>query len=489
MGFTPSARSGGTADTFLGLEDVILATLMGFPNRDVYVDILRNGGKFSFEFMKTRAPSLSEKPAPSSVHIGYLFSKHLRSAFDNDFERALQPSIYDLRSMYESGDRVRSFLATNGFGWAFRLFDFQDMSLAEFDWLDYGFIKAMRLRESLKHFSNIMPRRTALGMLRRDERAVRFLANESKAVRTRINRLQLTYGRIPSDILAKLLFNCASSVIVCEAYLRLDELRSDEVFEHHLIEALESVTRGDEETAFHDVLSFSLPSVHSLARLERGEIKLRKIKEIDFRLDQLRLPPVPESTRLNALVAFLKDMLESAYSLLKLGPKKVEIFLKNNIESGKLHVQSINRYLPRQPRTGEQQVFDGMRDFMAKAVQSYPNTVLGRIRKDSQASTLYVITDLRVLPCDVIVEYSASPRDKNPRGGPQGLDTCVGRAISKTCCSDHEMLPLLHPDSRMLHEMLRSGYRFNAIAVTDGDRCLLRLHDGSNNTVASAQIA
>jgi hypothetical protein len=483
------ARVGDTADTFLGLEKVILAGVIGYPNRKVYSDIRRDGKTYSFEFMQTLDPSFSEKPASSSTHVGYLFSKHLKSTFDNDFERALQPSIYDIRSMYESGDHLRSFLATNGLGWAFRLFDFQDSSLAEFDSLDYGFIKAMRRGESLRHFSNLMPRRIALGMLRRDERVVRFLANESKAIRTRINRLQLTYGTIAPEILPKLLLKCASSVIMCEAYLRLDELRSDEVFEHHLIEALESVKRGDEETAFHAILRFSLPSVYTLARVERGEIKLRKIKEIDFRLDQLRLPVVPESTGLNALIAFLKNMLESAYSLLKLGPKKVETFLKNKRKLDKLHVQSIDQYLLPQHGMEEQQVFDGLRDFIAEAVQSYPNTVLGRIRKTSQAPTRYIITDFRVLPCDVIVEYSASPQNKNRLRGPQGVDTCVGRAISKTCCSDHEMLPLLHPDSRMLNEMLRSGYCFNAIAVTDGNRCLLRLHDSSNNTVASAQTA
>jgi hypothetical protein len=486
MSYPCNTTTSDNIPVLIGIDDVILAAVSGYPNKEVCSDIGRNGKTYSFEFMLSPPHSPPEKPALRSNHVGYLFSKHLKSTFDNDFERALQPSIWDLRSMYESGDHVRAFLATNGFGWAFRLFDFQDVSLAEFDWLAYGFIRTMRAKENLRHLSDLIPRRAALGILRRDERIIRFLANESNTIRTRMNQLQLIYGSIPHEILGDFLLTCASAVTVCEAFLRQDDLRSDQVFERHLVEAFNSLRQGDDESAFQDVLRFSLPSVQALAILEHGDAKLRKIKEISFHLDQLRLPQTPDTRKLNSHVAFLKNMLDSAYTLLICGTKKAKASQQHAVELDSLQTIPDDQYQARKTATNENSVFEGVKEFMAEAVQSYPNVVLGRIRRHSQASTRYSIVDFRVSPCDVMLVYSAPAQAGSGSGEKQSSETLVGRAISKPCCCENEMLVLLHPDTRTLNEMLRSGYGINAIAVTNGDRCLLRVHDSSNNTVLSA---
>jgi hypothetical protein len=471
---------------FAGLEDVVFAVVSGYPNKDVCADIRRDGKSYSFEFMKSLPSSTSGSLPLSSDHAGYLFSKHLRGAFDVDFERCLQPSIYDLRSMYELGDSVRAFLATNGVGWAFRLFDFQDASLAESNWFDSGFIKSMRNAESLRSFTHFMPQRIALSMLRQDERMVRFLVNESRAIGERINRPQVTNRSIPSELLAGFLLVGTSVVMVGEAFLQRGELQSDEVFEHHLIEAFNAVKQDDAKSAFEEVLKFSLPSVHALSGLEGGETKLRKIKEINSRLHELRLPRVAESRKLNALIAFLEDILDCAYSLLTQGSRKVKTRLKQRVNLDRLQMLSEDQYLSHQPVPKEQQVPDGAREFMAEATSNYPNVVLGKIRRYAEESNRYLITDFRVLPCDVMIKYSATVSARNGSAEQPSGQPYAGIAVSKVCCCEHEMLILLHPETRTLNEMLRSGYSLNAIAVTNGNRCLFRLHDGSNNTLASA---
>jgi hypothetical protein len=478
---TPSNKTAAIT----GIENVILATVSGYPNKDICLDISRNGNTYSFEYLPS-PPSLREKPTPNPNHVGYLFSRHLKNTFDNDFDRSLQPSIYDLRSMYEAGDHVRAFLATNGFGWAFRLFDFQDVSLAEFDSLDYGLIRAMRTKENLTNLSDLIPRRTALGILRKDGRLIKFLADESKTIRARINQLQLIYGSISSEILGGFLLTCACAVTVCEAFQRQDELRPDEVFERHLVKAFNLTNQGDEGSTHQEILRFSLPSVQALAILEHGEVKLRKIKEIHFRLNQLRLPQAPKTFRLNSIVTFLKDMLDAAYSLLICGSEKVKVCLHQVVDLGSLETLPDDQYLSCKPAMKGKPVIEGVKEFMAEAVQSYPNVALGKIKRYSPASARYSITDFRVSPCDVTVAYLAPARARSESREKQVSGTVVGRAISKPCCSEQEMLTLLHPETRTLNDMLRSGYNLNAIAVTNGDRCLLRVHDGSNNTIVSA---
>jgi hypothetical protein len=388
--------------------------------------------------------------------------------------------------MYESGDALRAFVATNGVGWAFRLLDFQDVSLAEFDWLDFGFIKTMHSKEKVEYFMHCLPKRMALALLRQDERMVRLLVNESRAIGARIDRLQVLYGPIPSDLLARFLLVGTSAMIVGESFLQGGESQPDGVFEHHLVEAFNAVRRGDSKSAFDEVVKFSISSVHALAGRESGEVKLRKIREINSRLHELRLPNVPESRKLGALVAFLEDAHECANSILLRSYGKIRLRLKQKVELDRLQIQSENQYSLHQVVSKEQQVFDGIEEFMAEAIENYPNIVVGQIRTDAEESNQYLITDFRVLPCDVTVTYSVPAGTRVGLVGIQSNRSSVGRAVSKLCHCEHEMLPLLHPDTRTLNEMLRSGYGFNAIAVTNGEKCLLRVHDGSNRTVASA---
>lgn len=472
-----------------GLEEIIVAVVSGYPNEDVCADIRSDGKSYSFEPMKSPPSSPRDNSSLNANHVGYLFSKHLKSTFDVDFERCLQPSLSDLRSMYESGDALRAFVATNGVGWAFRLLDFQDVSLAEFDWLDFGFIKTMCSKENVEYFMHCMPKRMALALLRQDERMVRLLVDESRIIGARIDRLQVLYGPIPSELLARFLLVGTSAIIVGEAFLQGGESQSDGVFERHLVEAFNAVKRGDSKSAFDEVMKFSISSVHALAGPESGEAKLRKIREVNSRLHELRLPSVPESRKFIALVGFLEDVHECAYSILLRGYGKIRSRLKQRVELDGLQMLSEDQYSLHQAVSKEQQVFDGVREFMVEAIENYPNIVVGRIRTDAEGSNQYLITDFRVLPCDVTIRYSVAVGARDGLVGVQGSRSSVGRAVSKLCHCEHEMLPLLHPDTRTLNEMLRSGYGLNAIAVTNGEKCLLRIHDGSNNTVASAHTA
>lgn len=473
----------------VGLEEIIFAVVSGYPGKDVWADILKDGKCYSFELMKSSPSSLNDKSSSTPNHVGYLFSKHLKSSFHADFERSLQPSVYDLRSMYESGEPVRAFVATNGSGWAFRLFDFQDASLAESDWLESGFINATRSAKDIESFVERVPIRMALGMLRKDERVIRLLVSESRIIGARTGRLQVSYEMIPSEVLARLLLIGGCVVILGETFLQADELRSDEIFEHHLVEAFNAIKRDDTKSAFEEVLKFSLPSVNALAGSEGGETRIRKIKEINSRLHELRLPIVPETRKLNALVGFLENIHECAYSLLVQGHRKTRDRLNETPKLNEMRIPSMSQSSSGQPASEENYAFDGVIEFMNEAIRSYPNVMVGRIKRHSEARNRYLITDFRVLPCDVAIRYSPEIVAKNGLSEASGSGSLVGRTVSRLCCSEHEMLTLLHPDTRTLNEMLRVGDSLNAVAVTNGEKCLFRLHDGSDNTLMSVHTA
>ncbi len=480
------ARSGAA---LTGVEDVIFASIASYPNKGVYADIRRVGKDYSFELLESPLSSPPDKSSLSPNHVGYLFSRRLKSVCDYDFGRRLQPSVLDLRSMYESGDVVRAFIATNGEGWAFRLFNFQDLSLAEFDWLESGFVKSTRSSKDLELFLDHLPKRMALSMLQRNERMVRFLIGESKSIGTRIDRLQAFYGALPPQLLARLLSIAGSVITIGESFFQVGSLPTDDIFEYHIVEAFNSIKQGDKKSAFAQVLKFSLPTACALTRLENGDGKIREIEEVNSRLHELRLPSVPESMQLKALIVFLEETLDCASSLLVEGHKKLHIA---HDEKNKLHkapTLSNNLNLWHRSLLTEGQVFHGINEFIAEAIWNHPNVVLGKIRGSAEAPNRFSIADLRVLPCDTIIKHSVATRSGKVTRKALGGERLAGKAVSKVCQCEHEMLCSLHPETRTLNEMLRSGYVLNAIAVTNGEKCAFRLHDGSNNTLAYAYTA
>jgi hypothetical protein len=88
-----------------------------------------------------------------------------------------------------------------------------------------------------------------------------------------------------------------------------------------------------------------------------------------------------------------------------------------------------------------------------------------------------------------MIKHSVATRIEKVTTEAPADERLAGKAVSKVCQCEHEMLGYLHPETRTLNEMLRSGYVLNAIAVTNGDKCAFRLHDGSNNTLAYAYTA
>jgi hypothetical protein len=134
--------------------------------------------------------------------------------------------------------------------------------------------------------------------------------------------------------------------------------------------------------------------------------------------------------------------------------------------------------------------FQKMEEFMHEATRSYPNRVIGRIMRLPKHANHYAITDVRVVPCDVAIRISLGNATRGDSVDVHDADcssVLAGTSASLVCCYEPEMLTLLHPNTYTLNEMLRSGYSLNAIAVTNGKKCLLRLHDGSNNTIVTAR--
>jgi hypothetical protein len=480
------ARNGAA---LTGLEDIIFTAIASYPNKDVYADIRRVGKNYSFELLESPPSSPPDKSSLSPNHVGYLFSRRLKSVCDCDFGRRLQPSVLDLRSMYESGDAVRAFIATNGAGWAFRLFNFQDLSLAELDWLESGFVKSTRSSKDLELFLDHLPKRMALSMLQRDERMVRFLVDESRTIGTRIDRLQDYYGALPTQSLARLLSMAGSVITIGESFLQEGNLLIDDIFEHHIVEAFNSIKQGDVKSAFAEILKFSVPTTGALTRLEDRDDKIRKIEEVNSRLRELRLPSVPESRQLKALIAFLEETLECAYSFFVEGNKKLRTRHDERGELDRAPTTSNSLDSSHQSVLAEGQVFHGINEFIAEAIWNHPNIVLGQIRRSAEAPNRFSITDLRVLPCDIMIKHSVATRSEKVTMEALGGERLAGKAVSRVCECEYEMLCSLHPETRILNEMLRSGYVLNAIAVTNGEKCVFRLHDGSNNTLAYAHTA
>jgi len=479
-------------ETLVGLEDLIFSTIVGYPSREVYAEIIRDGNRYSFNPLNA-PPSFSQQLPPSTGVrcVGHLFSKHLKNAFDYDFERRLQPSILDLRSMYELGDMLRAFIVTNGIGWAFRLFDFHNVSLAELNWLEFGFVKATQTKETLEAFLNCMPKRMALGLLQRNQQTIEFLVGELTSMVTRVERPLDYYGvATPTERINELLAVAPGVLVVGETFQQKDELQSNEVFEQHIVEAFNAIRGGDNRLAFSEVLKFSLPIISTLTQVENGANKLGRITDMNSRLLQLRLPDVPESKKLRILIEFLKETLEHGYLLLKEGYNK----RKGTPMQGNRSENEADCHLvlcsPSQIGGVGEPRFHEIEKFMFEATRRYPNRVIGQIVHRCNQANQYAITDVKAVPCDVAISISSGTtirRDSSERCDTGTPTVLVGKSVSKICCCEHEMLTLLHPNTYTLNEMLRSGYSLNAIAVTNGEKCLLRVHDGSNNTVLTAR--
>nr|MDO8097953.1 hypothetical protein [Candidatus Njordarchaeota archaeon] len=476
-----------------GLEDLVLSAIVGFPSREVYAEILRNENRYLFHPLD-EPPSFSQPSQPSmgTSHVGYLFSKRLRNASDYDFDKRLQPSISDLRSMYESGDTLRSFIVTNGVGWAFRLFDFHNVSLAELNWLEFGFIKAMRNAETVDAFFNCIPKRMALGLLQGNRGIIEFLVGELEAVVTGIERLQDYNGvMIPTGRINELLAVAPGVLVVGEAFQKKDELQPSEVFEQHMVGAFNAIKGGDNKLALSEALKFSLPAISILTEVENGPDKLGRITDMNSHLLQLRLPDVPESKKLKILVDFLKKTLEYGYRFLKEGYYKRKMYREQGNRSSK---KADGCDVP----CSQSQIggvggltFNDIGKFMFEATSSYPNRVIGQIVHPRNQANRYAITDVKLVPCDMAISISSrntTRKDSFERRDIDSSTVLVGKSVSKVCCCEHEMFTLLHPSTYTLNEMLRSGFTFNAIAVTNGERCLLRLHDGSNNSILTASL-
>jgi hypothetical protein len=357
------------------------------------------------------------------------------------------------------------------------------LSLAEFDWLDYGSIKGMESDTNARSFLEAIPNRMALGLLRRDEHLIGNLVNESRRAWTKMGQLEASQETVLPETLAKILLTGSCVVIVGDAFLQGDQLWAGEVFEHHLVKAFNAIKRGDTESAFEEALRFSFPSIHVLTGSEEKNTRIGKIKVVSSRLHELRLPNVPEARKLKALVRFLEDVNECAYSLLVEGHSKAKSYLSEISKSNTIQVPSVSQFASCQPVSEEGYVFDGALEFMNETIKSFPNIVIGRINRCAGALNQFSIADFKVLPCDITLRYSAQTREKSGLSEPPDNRLCAGRAASRLCCSKHEMLALLHPETRTLNEMLRAGYSYNAIAVTDGEKCMFRLHDGSDNTI------
>nr|MDO8134788.1 hypothetical protein [Candidatus Njordarchaeum guaymaensis] len=268
-----------------------------------------------------------------------------------------------------------------------------------------------------------------------------------------------------------------------------DELQSKEVFEQHMIEAFNAIKQGDNRLAFSEALKFSLPTISVLTEAENGANKVGRIAGMNSRLLQLRLPDVSESEKLKNLIEFLKETLEHAYRFLKEGYDKRKRSPEQKNQSGKKVDGSAIPSCQSQTGVVGELKFHDVEKFMFKATRSYPNRVIGQIVQSRTQANRYAIADVREVPCDVVIRISSGNtlrRDSVGRRVADASTVLVGRSVSKVCCCEHEMFTLLHPTTYTLNEMLRSGYSFNAVAITNGERCLLRLHDGSNNTVLTA---
>jgi hypothetical protein len=482
----------GSGVELLGLEELVFSAILGYPSRDVHAEILRDRSRYLFNPLNAPPsfPQTSRSPT-GLTRVGHLFSKRLKNAFDYNFEQHLQPSILDLRSMYESGDTVRSFIVTNGVGWAFRLFDFHNVSLVELSWLELGFIKALRNKESIEEFFKCIPKRMALGLLQNNGSIIEFLVDELEATVTRFNRSQDSPGpAMPVQEINKILALAAGAIMLGEAFQQKEKLWSKEVFEHHAVKAFEAIRQGDNRQAFGEVLKLSLPAISILTKGENNASKLLRIVDISSRLRQLRLPEVRESERLKTLIEFLEETLEQAYLFLKEGYDKRKSQSMQKKQSEKRTDDSAISVFQTQIDAGRSLEFHEIEEFMLKATKSYPNRVIGRIMQSPNQANHYSITDVRVVPCDVAIKISlgsATSRGSADRHDTDCSPVLVGTSVSEACCCEHEMLTLLHPKTYALNEMLRSGYSLNAIAITNGERCLLRLHDGSDNTIITAR--
>jgi hypothetical protein len=468
------------------LEGIIFAAIASYPNKEVYADICKVGESYSFKLLESPPSPLPAEQPLGPDHAGYLFSRHLKGVYDRDFERHLQPSVSDLRSMYESGECVRAFIATNGVGWAFRLFNFQDLSLAQLDWLESSLANFTRSSKHLETFLDDLPKRMALSLLQHDERMVRFLVDESKTIGTRTDLVQNYHGALPSQLLARLLSMAGSVIIIGESFIQERNLPVDDAFEYHIVEAFNSIKQGDIKSAFAEVLKLSFPAIYALTWLENRGDKIRKIEEVNLRLHELRLPNVPESRQLKALIAFLEETLERAYSFLVEGNKKLRTRHDGEGESDRSATTSNGFNSLHQTVLTEAQVLGGVGKFIAEAISNHPNIVVGRIRRSDEPPNRFSITDLRALPCDIMINLSVATKSEKATAEILEDSDLVGKAVSKVCQCEHEMLGSLHPETKTLNIMLRSGYTLNAIAVTNGHKCAFRLHDGSDNTLAYA---
>jgi hypothetical protein len=377
-------------------------------------------------------------------------------------------------------------------GWAFRLFDFQSVSLAELNWLEFGFVRAMQTREALEGFFSCIPKRMALGLLQSNNGIIEFLVDELMTIFTEIERLQDYYNTtIPAGQINDLLSVAPGVLVVGEAFRQKDELQPKAVFEQHIVEAFNAVRQGDNKSAFGEVVKFALPIIRALTEAGNGASKLERITDMNSRLHQLRLPDVPESKRLRILIEFLEATLECAYLFLKEGHDKRMRLSNQEKQSGKKADDSAIPHLQIQASEVRELKFRDVERFALEATRCCPNRVTGQIVQLHDQENSYAITDVRLVPCDVAITISLGNvirRDSVERSSAESSKILVGRSVSKVCCCEQEMLTLLHPSTYTLNEMLRSGYSLNAIAVTNGEKCLLRLHDGSNNTILTASL-
>lgn len=480
----------GNEMTVEGFEELALAAILSHPNKNLCAEIQREGSNYAFHTLPSITPSSQAIPSSTSTRVGHLFSRNMRNMSDFDFERPLQPSLFEFRSMYESGDTLRAFFATNGVGWAFRMFDFQNVSIAELNWLEYNIIKAMRGKNGIDVFLASLPKRMALGLLQRDRAMVENLVKELEAMVSGIERLQDQYGALPVQKITEVRSRAASVIVAGEAFLQMGKSESLQIFEQHLVEAFKAIRQGDSMLAFNEVMKFALPVISSLADAGDGGNRIRRIVEVSHRLRELKIPDTQEAIRLSAILDFFLKINDSGYSFLREGYDKRKKS-SDDWNNSRGQMRTIVGSSMSDQFASAAETFDGVEEFMVEAIRRYPNKVVGEVRKAAKRPNQYAIENLRVVPCDVEVKLFSvmrSPKARSEENGAVDSNMAVGRAISKACCCLGEMLCSLHPRTRSLNEMLDSGYVFNAVALTDGKKCVFRLHDGSDNTVLAAYL-
>jgi hypothetical protein len=361
------------------------------------------------------------------------------------------------------------------------------VSLVETNWLEFGFAKTMCCTRDVEFYLASLAKRMALGLLQNEKRMVQFLAAELETIGAGASRLQELYGALPATLVSELLSLAATTATVGETFLRKDDLESDAIFESHMVEAFRAVIGGDSKLAFSEALKLSLPSVQALAGTEKGQMKLANINSITARLSELRLPSTPHAIRLRALLNFLISVNDQGRYLVLDGYSKLKERKHQMRESMGPHMILLGDGSQDQAADPGTYELNGLSEFMHEAIRSYPNRVMGKIRKSLDGREHYSITDVKVIPCDTVIDhYNSTGLEESPVGS-RGRQTVVGRAESKSCVREDEMIAYLHPITAELNEMLRFKHSLNAIAVSNGEKCIFRLHDNSNNTILVAR--